>query len=204
MKVRDIDRFFEELDRRLDQPVQIILTGGAAGILQGVERATQDIDFEIRLKMKRRDSGRWVAVHKAIEETARATGITPEYDEDVDRWSPIALPAKSSRLYRRVGKLEVRLLNPGLWAIGKLSRYLSSDVSDLRKVLKAARTRSSAMARLWGTALGISPASSSQGLFRKQVEAFFDAYAREIWGSKEDPEALKRLFLASARKAKPS
>jgi len=25
--------------------------------------------------------------------TARATGITPQYDEDIDKWSSIALPA---------------------------------------------------------------------------------------------------------------
>ena len=200
MKVRDIHLFFEDLSRRLDRPVQILLTGGAAAILQGTSRATFDIDFELRLK-KSANRSAWADVQKAIDETSRATGITAQYAEDIDQWSSIALPAKQSRLYRRFGKVEVRILDPGLWAIGKLARYLSSDVQDLRIVLKAARTRPRTMVRLWGTALGISPASSSQGTFRKQVENFIDQYAREIWGTPADPEALKRLFLETAQKS---
>ena len=205
MKVGDIDRFFEDLGRRIDQPVQVVLTGAAAGILQGMERATLDIDFEIRLKQgtgKSGAGGRWESVQKAIEDAARATGITPQYDEDIDRWSSIALPAKRSRLYRRFGKIEVRILEPGLWAIGKLARYLSTDIQDLRSVLKKANIAAASAVRLWGTALGISPASSGQTTFRKQVETFLDQYAREIWGRNADPAELKNLFLKSAQKAR--
>ena len=205
MKVGDIDRFFEDLGRRIDRPVQVVLTGAAAGILQGMERATLDIDFEIRLKQaagKSGAGGRWESVQKAIEDAARATGITPQYDEDIDRWSSIALPARRSRLYRRFGKIEVRMLEPGLWAIGKLARYLSTDIQDLRSVLKSANIAAASAVRLWGTALGISPASSGQTTFRKQVETFLDQYAREIWGRNADPAELKNLFLKSAQKAR--
>jgi hypothetical protein len=203
MKIRDIERFFEELDRRVKKPLQILLTGGAAGILQGVERATLDIDFE----MSRRNRGGkedWESIQKAIQDTARATGITPEYAEDIDRWSAIALPSKSSHLYRKIGKIEVRILDPGLWAIGKLTRYISSDIQDLRDVLKFAKTDARLLTRLWGKALGMSPPSTSQAAFRKQVEAFLDDYAHEIWGPKVDPEELKRVFLQSAQKVKKS
>src|SRR5688572_6379033 len=102
MTRRDIDRFFEDLGRRIVRPVQVLLTGAAAGILQGMRRATLDIDFEIRLKSVsgRSDTGKeWEAVQKAIEDAARATGITPQYDEDIDKWS-IAMPSKRSRLHR--------------------------------------------------------------------------------------------------------
>ena len=58
------------------------------------------------------------------------------------------------------------------------------------------------MAKLWGTALGISPASSSQGTFRKQVESVLDQYAREIWGAPGDPKELKRLFVETAEKTR--
>ena len=204
MKHGEIHRFFEDLNLRVQRPVRILLTGGAAAILQGVKRATFDIDFEIALKKGAEKSGgtrdNWDAVQKAIEDTARSTGITPHYTEDIDQWSSIALPAKKSRLYRRFGKVEVRILDPGLWAIGKLARYLSTDVQDLRIVLKAAKTGAKAMAKLWGTALGISPASSSQGTFRKQVESFLDQHAREIWGAQANSEELKRLFIEAARK----
>ena len=96
----------------------------------------------------------------------------------------------------------MRILDPGLWAIGKLTRYLSTDIHDLRIVLKASRTRPNAMVTLWGKALGISPASSSQGTFRKQVENFLDQYARDIWGAQPDAVKLKQLFLSSAQKAR--
>lgn len=198
MKVRDIHGFFEDLDRRLDEPVQIVLTGGAAAILQGTSRATFDIDFELRLKRGKN----WEHVQQAISETSIATGITAQYGEDIGQWSSIALPARESRLYRRFGKVEVRVLSPAIWAIGKLARYLSSDVEDLRIVLKARKTQPKAMARIWGTALGTSPASSSQATFRKQVENFFEQYAREVWGPRADAMELKRLFLESAQKAR--
>jgi hypothetical protein len=112
------------------------------------------------------------------------------------------LPAKRSRLYRRFGKVEVRILDPELWAIGKLARYLSTDVQDLRTVLASSGVDPKAAVRQWGTALGISSVSSSLPTFRRQVEAFIDEYAREIWGAKTDPEELKSLFLESARKAR--
>ncbi|HEX5000530.1 MAG TPA: hypothetical protein VFY29_20070 [Terriglobia bacterium] len=207
MKIGDIDRFFDTLGKRVEFPLQILLTGEAAGILLGMERATFDIDFEVRLKLggardRRAASDRWEVVRKAMTNTAHATGITPQYAEDIDKWSSIALPSKRSRLYRRFGKVEVRILDPGLWAIGKLTRYLSTDVQDLRVVLKHANLRPIATVRLWGTALGISNVSSAQGLFRRQVESFLDRFSREIWGPGVDPSALNRTFLESARKAR--
>lgn len=202
MKIQDVEAFFEELDRHLKVPVKVILTGGAAGILQGVERATFDIDFEIVLKNSRRDA--WAGVQEAIRMTTKATGITPEYADDIDRWSAIALPSKDSRLYQRIGKVELRVLNPGLWAIGKLTRFLKPDIEDLRTVLRTAKTDAAALARLWGKALGMSPPSTSQNSFRRQVEAFFDQYGCEIWGRKTDSAELKRLFLKSAQRAHKS
>ena len=206
MKAGDIHRFFQDLNLRLDRPVQIVLTGGAAAILQGTSRATFDIDFEVRLKKVVRKSanpgGAWDVVQRAIDETVQATGIAAQYVEDIGQWSSIVLPAKESRLYRRFGKVEVRILNPGLWAIGKLARYLSTDVQDLRIVLKTANTRPKAMVKLWGTALGISPASSSQATFRKQVESFLDQHAHEIWKDRADSAELKRLFIETAQRAR--
>jgi hypothetical protein len=204
VKPADIHRFFEDLGRRIEFPVQIVLTGAAAGILQGMTRATLDIDFEIRLKGagKPNTEDSWEHLQRAIAATARATGITPQYAEDIDAWSMIALPAKRSRLYRRFGKAEVRILDPALWALGKLTRYLSTDIQDLRTVLKHSQSDPHAAVKVWGTALGISPVSSSQTTFRKQVEAFLDQYARDIWGRAASPDTLKQLFMTSAQKAR--
>src|SRR5258706_13518253 len=110
MKIRDIERFFEELDRCIDSPVQIILTGGAAAILQGVQRTTYDIDFEIQLI---KPGAEWVKklelLQKAIAETGHATSITPQYEDDIDRWNTIPLPTKKSRRHALIGKVDVRI-----------------------------------------------------------------------------------------------
>lgn len=201
MKARDVERFFAELDKRVDAPMRIILTGGAAAILQGVERVTQDIDFELVLG-RVRSPQKMEAVQKAIQETGQITGITPQYAEDIDRWSSIALPSKKSFRYRRIGKVDVRILDPRLWAIGKLARYLSSDIGDLCTVLKREEKDPRMCARTWGQALGLSPVSNQQALFRRQVEAFFDTYARKVWGRKADPAELKQQFLAAARRVR--
>jgi hypothetical protein len=200
MKARDVHRFFEELNRRIDVPIRVVLTGGAAALLQGVTRATQDIDFE--LKLLKAAAPNWERVQNAIEETGRVTGITPQYAEDIDRWSSIILPGKKSRLYSKIGKVEVRLLDPAYWAIGKFTRYLSSDIEDLRAVFRHTGIDPYSLAKLLGKALGFSPASSSQNMFRKQVESFFDTYAHDTWGSKVDPITLKRMFFDSAKRAK--
>jgi hypothetical protein len=199
MKVRDIHAFFTELDRRIAVPVKVLVTGGAAAILQGVKRATHDIDFEITLtKPHAANPAHWGQIQKAIDETGRATGITPQYAEDIDRWSSIALPAKTSRPYLKLGKVDARILDPGPWSIGKLTRFLSSDVDDLITVLKEADTAPAALARFWGKALGMSPASNAQALFKRQVESFLDLHARHIWPKKTDAEALKTLFNKAA------
>jgi hypothetical protein len=87
-----------------------------------------------------------------------------------------------------------------LWAIGKLTRFLSSDVGDLVIVLKTNPTDPKKLARLWGQALGMSPASNQQALYRRQVESFFENYSREIWGGKANAEELTKIFLETAQK----
>jgi hypothetical protein len=201
MTPKDIERFFTELDRRLGVPVQVILTGGAAAVLRGVGRATYDIDFEIHLKRaSRTPSATWDAVQRALAETAEATGITPQYDEDIGRWGVIPLPSRQSDPFAVYGKVDVVLLDSGLWAIGKLTRFLSSDLSDLRVVLRKQKTHAKTMVQLWGKALGMSPPSNGQALFRRQVESFIEGYAQEIWGRRQKPEELKTLFLDTARR----
>src|SRR5262245_20290338 len=130
-----------------------MLTGGAAAILYGTSRRTFDIDFELRVEK----GGDWSDVQRAIDATSRAMGIAPQYSDDINGWSLIRMPTKASTLYRRFGKVEVRILKPTLWAIGKLTRYLASDVEDLRVVLKTKNTKAKAVVGTWGEALGMSP-----------------------------------------------
>lgn len=203
MKIRDIENFFRELDKRIDFSLTVILTGGASAVCYGAPRATQDIDFETSLQVSgRRKQECQEKLTEALDEVGRLTGITPQYSEDIDRWSSIYLPAKSSRLFQKIGKVEVRLLDPELWAVGKLSRYLGSDVKDLVAVFKKLRPDIMKFAKVWGQALGGSPSSSAQVSFKRQVEQFFMDYQDHVDKKAPPPEELMRIFMDSAAKAR--
>jgi len=201
LKRLDIERYFQEVNRRIDFSIRVLLTGGAAALLYGAVRVTEDIDFEVHILKTHGERAAWPRLHQALREASRATGLVPQYAEDIDRWSSIVLPSKKSRLFQKIGKVEVRLLDPEIWAIGKLTRFLDSDLQDLLVVLQHASADPRNLARAWGRALGQSPRSSAQDQFRLHVEHFFDAYAKKLWGSRIQPEELKKLVLASAQTA---
>jgi hypothetical protein len=203
MKPADIDRFFHELNRQITHSIQVILTGGAAAVLRGSGRATYDIDFEIHFK-KPHDNipDNWDTLQQALAKTGHLTGITPHYDENIDRWNAIPLPTRKNQRYAVFGRVDVLLLDVGLWSIGKLTRYVSSDISDLREILTRKKPPAKALARLWGKALGMSPSSNMQALFRLQVDAFLDAYTKDIWGSEQNSSSLKTLFLTTAQQTR--
>src|SRR4051812_43548779 len=100
MKPADIRKFFQDLNRRMIKPVQVILTGGAAAVLRGSGRATYDIDFEIRFKNPRDNTpNNWDALQNALAKTGQATGITPQYDANIDRWNTIPMPSRKSQRF---------------------------------------------------------------------------------------------------------
>ena len=198
MNQRQIARFFEILADRFDEECQIILTGAAAGALYGRVRPTADIDFSLKLKKKsaRGYEQSWQRFAKAIRETGVRTGIAAQYGEDIDHWSSITLLdyQKHKYLFRRFGKIKVYLMEPSYWAIGKLGRYLDSDIRDLVHVLKKTDTSWQALAPLLGKALRESPKSTACFSFRKQVEDFLKTYGRQIWGKNYSPEKAVKQF----------
>src|ERR1700742_2343910 len=120
MTPRRIDAFLATFARELGQPARAYLTGAAAAALWGRVRPSLDVDLGVELTRKTR--GGWEPVQQAIDRTTRLTGIAASVAEDIDRWGMITLLdyKRTSRQYRRFGKLEVRLLHPANWAIGKL------------------------------------------------------------------------------------
>ncbi len=92
----------------------VLLTGGGAAILSGVSRATQDLDFQIMLP--RATTARRQAFQQVIGEVELKTGILAQYDASIEHWSSISWPSSrpKSSLYRRFGRVEVRILDP-LW-----------------------------------------------------------------------------------------
>lgn len=193
-----IQRFFATLARELGAPARVYVTGAAAAALWGSARPSVDIDFGLELRTK--SAGWWQKAEAAVTRTAQLTGIAASAAEDIDRWGMITLLdyRRTSRLYERVGRLEIRLLDPTRWAIGKLTRYLDSDLRDVSAVFKKKQVTAATAARTWGTALRASPPSTSQLAFRRNVEHFFAEQGPRVWGRSFDPTRAIRLFHRSA------
>ncbi len=189
-----IHRFFEVLDREFGQPARILVTGAAAAALLGSVRPSQDVDFEIELG--RASPAVWEELQRAIEATVAETGIRANYAEGIDRWGAVTLMdyRRHTLAYRRFGNLEVRLLDPVYWAIGKLDRYIQSDVQDLVAVLRKRKPSWQKAVAVWGRALRRSPRSEALPLFRKQTEGFLRTYGRKVWGRRFDAASAIGLF----------
>ena len=199
MTPQQIQRFFLTLAAEWPHAARVILTGAAAGSLLGRVRPSVDVDFAVRLS--RRTPKAWSAFEVAVARTTAITGVHTNYAEDIDRWGVISLLdyARHTRPYRAFGKLEVLLLDPAYWSIGKLSRYLDPDVRDLVAVLHRQRVPVDRLIRLWAAALRKSPRSLASTQFVQQVEHFLRVHGRTIWGRTFDAEAAVRRFASACR-----
>lgn len=202
MNRKQIDKFFKAVSQNIkDIPkgkIKIILTGAAAGNLMGASRPSMDIDFCIDYDKKYTQY-----VESAIKQAASTTGIAANFSEDIDRWSQITfLDYKQHTIpYKTFGAVEVSILSPGYWSIGKIARYLDPDVDDLVKVLKSNSVSANALAKLLGRALLKSPRSTASFAFKTHVEHFFKAYGSVIWGRDFNPDRSISAFQKSFQKA---
>lgn len=193
-----IDRFFKVLAAQFDGELKILLTGAAAAAIWGQVRPSVDVDFGVQGKA--RDKTMWERLETAVERTIRLTGTQANYAEDIDRWGLITLLdyRRHTRPYRRFGRLEVRLLDPAYWSIGKMTRYLDPDVRDMIRVFKRQKIPADRLARLWGRALRRSPRSTALIQFRRQVEDFMRTHGPALWGKKFDAgKTLSRFYTAA-------
>jgi len=195
----DLSKFFSVLSQRVPSRTRLILTGGSEAMLLGGRRPTGDIDFGVVVSGG--ESAVLSEIETAIAAAARETGVTVQYSTDIDRWSPVAVPKKKfkTRRYRRIGRLEVRLLDPGCWAVYKLGRYLDSDIEDLLAVLKRQKVSWTGLARLCGECLRSSPRSTQLFPFRRQVEHFFREHGRKVWGKKFNGSGAIAAFHRAAK-----
>lgn len=189
MNKAQVERYFRILGEIYPKKCRVILTGAAAGALYGRVRATMDVDFAAK-------TADWNGFSRAVEKVSQRTGITAQYAEDIDRWSSITFMdyTKHTFLYKRYGSVELRLMEPSYWAIGKFSRYLDPDIEDLVKVFKKTATRWQDIAHVAGRALRKSPKSTSLFLFKRQVEDFFSRQGKKVWGSAFDAKRAIQLF----------
>lgn len=198
MTRRQIDRFFQTLAKELNRPARIIVTGAAAGTLWGSIRPSLDIDFAILVPRARRRE--WDAIDAAIARTIQLTGIQANYAEDIDRWGLISLLdyRRHTQPYRRFDRLEVRLLDPVYWSIGKISRYTDPDIQDLTEALRRKRVPVGRLVKVWAAALRASPRSEALRLFRQQAEHFLNHHGPAIWGRQFNAAAAIGQFHRAA------
>ena len=181
MRKRQIDFFFRELDKALGLKAEIILLGASAGSLMGHIRPSFDIDFEIR------GSGAGVnkaRIQNAILETAQKAGVAVNYSENVDHWSMVSYLdyRKTAQPYKRFGKLNVKLIAPSYWTIGKISRYYALDARDVAAIVRKKKLKPGTLVRLWRKALEQSDLSLELGQFKKHAAHFLKTYGKRLWG----------------------
>jgi hypothetical protein len=196
---RQIERFFKRLSEELGCAATVYLTGAAAGALLGRVRPSLDIDFG--LVLRGRSKRNWEDVALAVRRTSSLMGIAASVASDIDRWGMITLLdyRRSSRAMFQLGLLQVRVLAPLHWSIGKLTRFVEPDIADVIDVFKRKRVTFKSAASLWGKALRASPPSTSQFQFRRNVERFFTDHGAQIWGKRFDPAAAIAIFHRAAR-----
>ena len=95
---------------------------------------------------------------------------------------------KTSIPYKKIGQIEIRLMAPEYWTIGKMTRFLEIDVKDIIKVVTKKRLRARGLVSLWARALRASPLSMTKGQFRRNVEKFLNSHGKKLWGTAFDKQ----------------
>lgn len=195
MTRRDIERFFTALARAWPHPTGCILVGGAAAVLEGGARPTDDVDFEVRFggSVSVEDPDAFAGAVRAAE---RASGLAGQFTEDLAAWSPVALPPyrAGTRRWKSFGPIAVRLLDPSVYIVTKLRRGAPHDFTDLLLVARAHRVRWRTVSLQCAAAVRASPRSTRLRAFVKRVEYLFGNHGRSIWGPGFDADPAIALF----------
>jgi hypothetical protein len=192
MRIKDADAYFKALSREVKTPVVLVLTGGIAAGIMADERTTDDIDFAI-LRYARKTLPELEAL---LQKLAKKHGILVQYSDDIDRWSPVSFLdwKKHSRPYSSLGSLEVRVLDPYYWSIGKIARGIGRDLKDLEAVIRKQKLDWKKLASLWAKALRKSPPSSALFNVRKQMETFLGDSRNGVFDGDYDPAGAVAYF----------
>ena len=177
MNIQDIDNYFRTLSQELNVKTRIILIGGAAALIMGGVRPTRDVDFEIETKASPEQ------IEQSIRISENKSGLASEYSGNIERWSMLNLPGyrKHTKTYKKFGKLTVDILKPEYWSIGKIGRYLDSDIQDMLSVFKEQKTRPENLMKVWKEVIKTSPVSDELFHFKKHMEHFMKTFGEKLW-----------------------
>ena len=194
------ETFFKRLSAELKSPLTLVLTGGAAAFLFGGSRPTLDLDFSAQPSK----ASAWDETAALLNRMSEELKLPVQYSEDISRWSMISLLdwREHTLLYKKYGKLEVRLLHPKHWSIGKISRGYDTDFEDIKVVLKLKNIPYEEIVPFWAQALRDSEPSSEVFQAKKLIEEFLKDYGKAIWGKDFDAKAALALFADGMAKGK--
>ena len=173
----------------------MIITGAAAGMLFGHSRPSLDIDFEIRPKGN--PSAEYM---KYTEDTIKAIssnlGIDINYSEDISHWSMIDFLEYRAKAisYKKIGDLNIKLIAPEYWTIGKMARFYEIDIQDMVHVIKKKKLKAMDLIQLWIRALKASPLSLTKRRFVDHVRTFVKTYGKRTWGRDFEAELALKKF----------
>ncbi len=199
MQEEQLRHFFKELGEAWPHKTTVLVTGGAAALLLGGARPTDDVDFEVQFHTR---GASWEGFAIAVQRVSESTTIGAQYAESIDRWTQVTLLDYRSHTQRigRFGAIEVRLLDPIYWSIGKVSRYEDRDIQDLIAVFRRHQPDPAAVARLWHRALRKSPKSTQLRLTLEQALHFFRTHGKRIWGPTFLLATVEAILTSAARK----
>jgi len=196
MNKKKINEFFRRLDAKLNEPAVVILVGASAGSLMGHVRPSFDIDFEIRLKKS--TPVKKTRLANVILKTAAETGVAVNFSENIGGGSMISyLDYRQTALrYKKFGKLDVKLIEPAYWTIGKMTRFLELDIQDMVKIIHKKKLKPTEMILVWAQAFRSSDLSLELGQFKEHVLFFLKQYSKRLWGQAMGSKNLEADFLA--------
>ena len=189
-----VDLFFMELAKGVDRPASIILTGAAAGEIYGNIRPSMDIDFEICLDEK--NETYLFYLENLIKDISARIGIETDYSEDISHWSMINLLDYRQKAvpYKKIGKLNIRILAPEHWTIGKITRFYDLDIRDVLVVIQKKKLDADELIELWARAFKASPLSLAKRQFIDHVREFLKIYGKKAWGNSFKSEKMVKKF----------
>ena len=173
-----IDLFFQKLSEKCPAVAgTIYVTGGAALILYGIPRVTDDIDFEIPDGLS----------EEKIMAVSKEVGIPVQFGTDIERWGMTALAfyREQARPYKSFGKFAVKIVDPLNLIAPKLSRFLDRDIEDVKVLIKNFKISRYQLLEHLKQVYDRSPVSIEKGLFRNQVAQFMKDYQQELWNKQE-------------------
>lgn len=120
-------QLFRQAKAKIDNPIEIILIGGAAALLSGaVKRVTEDIDILASAEIVKKLRGAGI-LRPPIQLVAESfLCLHPDYRKVCIYVRQLSFPPKV-RVYR---------LSPLDLAISKLSRFQQVDIEDIEAILK--------------------------------------------------------------------